>query len=152
MLLRRVVGLKVIVTEKFKSELTTRMRRAIDRIEANRGQIQFQLDTYVNEIAKSDLNQASQIRGRLNEEKERLLEARAEIESRLREIEGLEIGSEYERGQLEGLIEVNIGDNLFEKLGGDEIVIKDGIVVEVRQKTNPDEAEKLSEEVVESAV
>ncbi len=150
MLLKRVVALKVVVTEKFKTELTSGLRRAIERIDASQGQIQFQLDRYVNEIAKTDLNQASQIRARLNEEKERLSEARSEMEARLREVETLAIGSEYERGQLEGLVEVNVGDNLFDKLGGTEIILKDGIVVEIRQKTNINEIEEVGSEVVET--
>lgn len=139
MLLKRAVGLKIIVTEKFKNGMTTDLRRAVDRVDASRGQIQYQLDRYVNEIAKSDLNQATQLRQRLNAEKDRLGEVRAELEGRLREVEGLEIGSEYERGELEGWVEVNVGDQLFEKLGATDIVVKDGVVVEIREKTLAEE-------------
>ena len=52
----------------------------------------------------------------------------------LDEADKLEIGSEYPRGTLEGLVEIKEGDSLFEKLGSSEIVIKDGVVVEVREK------------------
>ena len=149
MLLRRVVGLKIIVTEEFKNRLRKDLRRAIDRIDASRGQIQFQLDRYVNELAKTDLNQASQLRGRLNEEREKLAEARSEMDSRLREVEGLQIGDEYERGTLEGWAEVNVGDNLFRKLGATEVIVKDGVVVEFREREDAAEHEDAVEEVID---
>jgi len=148
MLLRRAVGLTVIVTEKYKSSLLSELRAAMQRIDAARGQIQFQLDRYVNEIAKTDLNQASQLRERLNAEKERLTEARSEMDARLREVEKLDIGGEYQRGTLEGVVEVEIGDNLFQKLGGTTVVIKDSVVIEFREQQEPLEEQAIAEEIV----
>jgi hypothetical protein len=29
-------------------------------------------------------------------------------------------------------VEVNVGDNLYEKLGGLEIIVKDGVILELR--------------------
>lgn len=56
------------------------------------------------------------------------------------EIEKLTIGSEYPRGTIEGQVEVKVGDNLFEKLAGILLIVKDGIVVEIRQqKVSPED-------------
>jgi hypothetical protein len=35
---------------------------------------------------------------------------------------------------VESLVEVNIGDNLFNKLGRAEILVKDGIILEIREE------------------
>jgi len=45
----------------------------------------------------------------------------------------LELGSEYPRGTLEGTVELAEGEDLLEKLGGCQIVVKDGVVVEIRK-------------------
>ena len=149
MLLKRAVGLTIIVTEEYKNRLIAEMRKAMDRVDVSRGQIQFQLDRYVAEVAKSDLQQASQLRERLNEEKERLTDIRSEIDTRLREVEKLEIGNDYRRGAIESFVEVNVGDNLYQKLGGAEVVVKDGVVVEFREREDIQEAGDLSEEIIE---
>ena len=149
MLLKRAVGLTVIVTEEYKNRLLADIRKAMDRIDVSRGQIQFQLDRYVTEVAKSDLQQASQLRERLNEEKERLTDLRAEMDARLREVEKLEIGNEYKRGEIEGFVEVNVGDNLYQKLGGTDVVVKDGVVVELRERQDIKEEEDIPEEIIE---
>ena len=149
MLLKRAVGLSVIVTQEYRNRLIADLRKAMDRIDASRGQIQFQLDRYVTEVAKSDLQQASQLREKLNEEKERLTDIRSEMDARLREVEKLEIGNEYRRGAIESFVEVNVGDNLYQKLGGAEVVVKDGVVVEFREREDIQEAGDLSEEIIE---
>ena len=149
MLLKRAVGLSVIVTQEYRNRLIADLRKAMDRIDASRGQIQFQLDRYVTEVAKSDLQQASQLRERLNEEKERLTDLRAEMDARLREVEKLEIGNEYKRGEIEGFVEVNVGDNLYQKLGGTDVVVKDGVVVELRERQDIKEEEDIPEEIIE---
>jgi hypothetical protein len=43
------------------------------------------------------------------------------------------LGTEFPRGTIEGVVDINQGDDLFKKLGGSQIVVKDGIVVEVRE-------------------
>ncbi len=49
-------------------------------------------------------------------------------------MEGLQLNSEYPQGTVESFTEVRVGDNLFQKLGRTEIVVKDGIVIEVREE------------------
>jgi hypothetical protein len=44
----------------------------------------------------------------------------------------LEIGSVYPYLQLDSLVEVKEGDNLFEKLNAGEITIRDGVIIAIR--------------------
>ena len=92
---------------------------------------------------------SSPLQEKLNEEKERLTDIRSEMDARLREVEKLEIGNEYRRGAIESFVEVNVGDNLYQKLGGAEVVVKDGVVVEFREREDIQEAGDLSEELIE---
>jgi len=149
MLLKRAVVLTVVVTENYKKRISDELRQAMERVDANRGQIQFQLDRYVNEVAKSDLNQAAQIREKLNEEKARLMDLRSALDARMREVEKLEIGNEYRRGEIEGLVEINIGDNLYQKLAGTEVIVKDGIIIEIREREDITSEDDIPEDIIE---
>jgi len=149
MLLKRAVVLTVVVTENYKKRISDELRQAMERVDANRGQIQFQLDRYVNEVAKSDLKQAAQIREKLNEEKARLTDLRSALDGRMREVEKLEIGNEYRRGEIEGLVDINIGDNLYQKLAGTEVIVKDGIIIEIREREDITSEDDIPEDIIE---
>jgi len=43
----------------------------------------------------------------------------------------LQMGSYFMQGTVDGFVSVNVGDNLYEKLGGMEIFIEDGIVQDI---------------------
>ena len=51
---------------------------------------------------------------------------------KIEEAKKLIIGSEFVQGPLEGPVTVAIGDNLYKKVGGAEIIVKDGIIQEIR--------------------
>ncbi|MDO8684022.1 MAG: YlqD family protein [Armatimonadota bacterium] len=128
----RPVKLKVIVTEDFKKEMETEMQAALERVNAQAQRLQFQMDAYVPELAKTDMNQAIQVRRALETEKQRYDDLKKEITQRVDEVNKLEIESEYERGELQSLVEVKPGDSFEDKMGSAEIVVKDGKVVEIR--------------------
>jgi hypothetical protein len=84
-------------------------------------------------IQGTDLTQAMQVRRQLEAERQRQTVLKQEIERQIEEADKLEIGSEYPRGTIEGMVELNVGDDLFKQLSGSEIIVKDGKVVEVRE-------------------
>ncbi|HOM70746.1 MAG TPA: YlqD family protein [Armatimonadota bacterium] len=133
MRLKRAVTVKVIVTEEFKSNLSEELNKTLTRVEFASQQLDMQLRRYVPEVAKVDLEQAGRLRREIEGERQRHENMRAEIKERLDEVTGLEIGSEFEQGNVESYVDVAVGDNLIEKLSGAEIVIKDGIIQEIRE-------------------
>jgi methyltransferase-like protein len=133
MRLKRAVAIKAIVTEEFKSNLKEELTKTLARIEQVTLQLDMQLRKYVPEVAKADLEQASRLRREIETERQRHEGMRAEVNSRLQEIIGLEIGSEYVQGTIEGDVDIAVGDNLVEKLSNAEITIKDGIVQEIKE-------------------
>ena len=132
MLVTRAVKVKVIVTEDFKKELDAELNAALERVNASAQRLQFQMDAYVPELAKTDMNQAIQVRRAIEAERQKFDEVKKEIKTRLEEARKLDIGSEYERGELESVVELKPGDSFEEKLGQGEIVLKDGKVQEIR--------------------
>jgi hypothetical protein len=133
MQLKRDVSLKVIVTEEFKNSYKEELKKAADEISAAQQQMQFRVDQVVADVAKTNLERAGELRRQFDVERQRQDRAKAEIMVEMQKAERLELDSEFERGTLEGLVEVNVGDDLQSRLGGAQIVIKDGKVVEIRE-------------------
>ncbi|HEY3247039.1 MAG TPA: YlqD family protein [bacterium] len=127
----RPVVIKAIVTESFKRLYVQDLEDAIKRVES----LVEQLDTQIrrSELERQVTPQARAIRQQLELERSRQDAARAELTMRLREAEQLELNSEFAQGTVEGTVEVGIGDNLFNKIGRTEIIVKDGIILEIRE-------------------
>jgi hypothetical protein len=128
----RPVTLKVIVTEEFKKNLDTELQAAMERVNSSAQRLQFQMDAYVPELAKTDMNQAIQVRRALEAERQKFDDVKKEITQRLDEAKSLEIGAEFERGELQSVVEIKAGDSFDDKMGKAEIIVKDGTVVEIR--------------------
>jgi len=128
----RPVVIKAIVTESFKRLYIQDLEEAIKRVNA----IEVQLDSQIRraELERTVTPQARAIRQQLELERARQEATRAELEMRLREAQQLELNSEFAQGTVESLVEVKVGDNLFTKLSRAEIIVKDGIIMEIREE------------------
>lgn len=128
----RPVVIKAIVTEGFKRLYIQDLEDAVKRVDV----IVQQLDTQIRrtELERQVTPQARAIRQQLELERARQEATRAELTMRLREAQELDLNSEFTQGTLESLVEVKVGDNLFTKLGRTEIVVKDGIIMEIREE------------------
>lgn len=131
--LTRPVVIKAIVTESFKRLYVQDLEDAIKRVDT----LVTQIDTQIRrtELERQLTPQSRAVRQQLELERARQEAAKAELQMRLREAEGLELNAEFPQGTVESLVEVSIGDNLFNKIGRTEVVIKDGIIMEIREET-----------------
>jgi F0F1-type ATP synthase membrane subunit b/b' len=130
---RRSIGVRVIVTEEFKEEAKQELQQAAQEAQRRIEQMDVQSRRVLADLQRTDINQAMQARRQLEAERQRHDTVRQDIQRQLEEMEKLEIGSEYPRGTIEGVVDINEGDDLVKKLSGSEIVIKDNVVVEVRE-------------------
>lgn len=132
MTISRPVVIKAIVTESFKRLYMQDLEEAIKRVDA----IEQQLDSQIRraELERTVSPQARAVRQQLELERARQEAAKVELEMRLREAQQLALNSEFAQGTVESLVQVNIGDNLFNRLGSAEIVVKDGIIMEIREE------------------
>jgi len=130
----RPIALRVIVTEQFKQEMEKELQEAADTAQRRIDQIDFQARRVLADLQRTDLNQAMQVRQQIEAEKGRQDSVKKELLDRVKEVHELEMGTEFPRGTLEGLVEIKQGDNLYDKLTAAEIVIKDGVVVEIRER------------------
>lgn len=127
-LVKRSVRVKIVVTEEFRARRTAELRAAAAKLDAVRKRLEFELATVSKSVGGETLPVAERLRAGLHNNER----ARTALAKELETVEKLELGAEYERGLIEGLVEINVGDD-FSKLASCEIVVKDDRVIEIRE-------------------
>jgi len=131
--LKRVVMVKAIVTEAFKQNLVKELERAIGNIENQSAQLGDRAKDYLENLKKKGLMQkAAAFKHQVEEERAKQAASKADLTMKIAEANKLQLGTEFVQGPLEGPVDVNIGDNLYKKVGGAEIIVKDGVIQEIR--------------------
>jgi hypothetical protein len=131
--LKRVVMVKAIVTEAFKQNLVKELERAVGNIENQVSQIEERGRPYLENLKKKGLNQkAIAFKQQISDERARQSAAKSDLLMKIEEAKKLQLGTEFVQGPLEGPVTVEIGDNLYKKVGGAEIIVRDGIIQEIR--------------------
>ena len=132
---QRPVVIKAIVTEAFKRLYIADLEDAIKRVDAIMQQIEVQVRRFELERQVTP-QQTRNLRAQLELERQRQEATKIELQARLREAQDLELNTEFSQGTIEGTVEVAVGDNLFDKISRTEIVVKDGIVLEIRETSS----------------
>jgi uncharacterized membrane protein YgaE (UPF0421/DUF939 family) len=133
--LQRNVTIKVIVTEEFKKYLVAELERAIKNMDGQLGNMETQGKRLVENLKKQGektVKQISAIVQQINLDKQQATLAKSDLEKKIEEARGLKIGSEFLQGTVQGTVDVKEGDNLYKKLGGVEVLLKDGVIQEIR--------------------
>jgi len=128
---QRPVVIKAIVTEAFKRLYVADLEEAIKRVDAIVQQIDVQSRRV--ELERQVSPQTRNIRAQLEMERQRQEGTRIELQARLREAQDLQLNTEFLQGTIEGTVDVAVGDNLFDRISRTEIIVKDGIVLEIRE-------------------
>ncbi len=131
----RPVVIKAIVTEGFKRLYVADLEDAIKRVDAIMQQIDVQSRRV--DLERQVTPQTRALRQQLELERARQEATLVELRARLREAQELKLNDEFLQGTLEGTVEVSVGDNLFDKISRTEIIVKDGIVLEIREALAP---------------
>ncbi len=131
--LKRVVMVKAIVTEAFKDNLVKELDRAVRNLDSQVAQMEDQAKKYMEDLKKKgQIAQITSFKAQLEDEKARQAASKADLTMKIDQAKKLVLGSEFVQGPLEGPVDVSVGDNLYKKVGAAEIVVKDGIIQEIR--------------------
>jgi hypothetical protein len=131
--IKQNIVVKVIVTEQFKNEYKQELSRQLSSVEIKAKEFKSSLARVV--IENAGVGNSSYIESlKVRIEEERMLQEAiaSELRDRIKEVDGLAIDSIYPYTMLEGLVEVKEGDNLMRKASAAEVVLKDGIVVSIK--------------------
>ena len=132
-ILKRQVITKAVVTEKFIAFLKNELQANIQQYTKRIDEIAAQLNS---------INATDSLYGQLQQEKQ---EAQAYIDSedaQKKFIDELKLKSLYSQGPVDGFVTVSVGDNLYEKLGGIELIVEDGVVKKIT--SNPSQFDKVT--------
>jgi len=131
--IKRNILLRAIVTETLKEEVSTELQEAADQIEQRVKELDAAGKRYITDLQRTDLQRAMALRQQVEAEKKKQEDVRANLLERKKQVGEWKDGDEVVRGTIEGVVEVKEGDNLAVLLGGTELVVKDDVVVEIRQ-------------------
>lgn len=136
--IKRIITVKAIVTENFKKALLSELKRTRENLNVQIMQIESEARLYLDSLKKSgDTMRAQMVEGQLAETKERYTQGLEELNTKIQDAERLVFGTLYPQGQIEGEVEVSLGEDLYKKIAGAEIIVKDGIVEKiVEQETS----------------
>jgi len=131
LIIRRPVQIRARVTPTLKKTLAAEIQDALKRVELELQQLDFQARRLTPEFERSSPQQAQTLRAHLETERQKRQEKKAALLERLKEVARLEEGTEIVQGNVEGTVEVGVGDR-WEEVMSAAIVLEDGVVVEIR--------------------
>lgn len=127
------IPVKMIITEKVKVELIKETKENFNQIEIELEQLQFQKKKLLVDAKKKSSNAVSDVEIRMDYEEARRKEKLDSLEIQLSILEKLEEGDIINNGNVEAEFEVNVGDSWNDINNNYAIIVKDGVIVEIRK-------------------
>ena len=135
--LKRTVTIKAIVTDDFKTYLKQELQQAIQDLDNKLNEVVAQGNKLVEQLqAQGQEDQIKVIQQQMELDKQQQTAAKADLEKKINDASLLALDSEFVQGTIDGFVSVKSGDNLYEKLGALEIVVKDGLIQDIRGDSN----------------
>jgi hypothetical protein len=140
LLIKRPITVRVIVTTRWKEEAQQQLQAQLSQLDTQLQQLEMQGQRAIAEIQKQSIipisSQAAQqienIQSQVNQKRAEILERKNQFIQQIQQVQLLEIDQEVVQSvQLESFFRLDKGDNIVSKMNV-EIVIKDGIVEEIR--------------------
>jgi hypothetical protein len=138
--LTRQIAVKAVVTENFKIQVASEINRNLQQIDAELQQLEFKGKRAITDCEKKAASggapelqsQIEAIRSQMGSEKARLTQLKDELQGQSQTVAGLPLGSVVTQFTVETPVDVRVGENIFQRLEGGEILIKDGIIEEIK--------------------
>jgi hypothetical protein len=87
----------------------------------------------IAEAQKHDVRRASQLRAQITEERDKQAQVRNNLKQKLEQVKQLEIDSLFVSGTYDAPVKIEVGDDIRTRLSQAEIIVKDGIVVQITE-------------------
>ncbi len=133
----RPITVKAIVTEQLKSQLQVELRLAIEQAEQRLQHLEFQSKRVLLDLERKSPERLPKARRQLDAKRQEGQEAKQQLLQRLDAIAELRAGQEVVHSTTQGIWTVSVGQS-WSEVQTAEIVIKDDVVVEIRQHPDGD--------------
>ncbi|WP_335960872.1 YlqD family protein [Halalkalibacter kiskunsagensis] len=131
------VVIKQVLTKAKKASIIQQYEEGLIQYKREIDQLNFQLHRATKDRVTK--HEQQQLRARYNKDIKKREDSIQALSFKIQQINQLQIGTEIREGTAESIIEINEGD-MWTGLGSmPEIIIKDGIVQEIREGRNEDD-------------
>ena len=132
--LRRQVTIVAIVTEQFRTQASAELQAALQQSDMEAQQLEFQGKRALTDFEKRGASspELDNVKGQIEEQRNRIRAQKADLLGKLDMISKMELNSEFIQGTVDNYVDVKVGDHLYGKLANPQIIVKDGIVQEIR--------------------
>jgi len=135
--LKRQVTIKTVVTDAFRSRAEGELSHEVKQIEAQLVQLETQYQETLKrleEVAAGGQNvrpQLEQLNQDVQNKRNQLTNLKIEVAQQLNNLHSVDNGAQVVTGLLESFVDVQVGENIYERVRGATVVVKDGIVQEI---------------------
>jgi hypothetical protein len=140
LMIQRQVNIKAIVTPRWKEDMKQALQGQLNQVDGQLQGLDLQLQQVLTDMQKQSiqppgpdtLQQMEGVKMQFNQAKSELLEQKNQVLQQLQQVQTLSIDQEVDQGNVVSTFKVQVGDNLISKVNTVELLIRDGIVEEIR--------------------
>jgi hypothetical protein len=125
----QTVVVKQILTEESKKKLFDQYEAKKLQLQREKSQLQFEM----KRMEKTKNFSPGALKNQFEKEINKRMEKEKLLDFQIEQLHMLPLGSELKEKEVQALVEVKVGDSWNERLGQPEIIIKDGIIKEIRK-------------------
>ena len=133
--IKRTITVRAVVTPRWKEDAERELSNAIANVDAQQSQLEQEGQQLVDEIRRQSANpldprvqeQVASVQQQVAAKRAELEEQKRQMLEQQRQVRELEMEQIVEQGQIESVCEVQVGDNLVEKLQA-AVLVRDGVI------------------------
>jgi len=133
--IKRSIAIKAVVTPTWKEDAEKELSKAISNIDQQLSQLEQEGQQIVNNIRSQSVNpldprvqeQVSQVQQQVAAKRNEIEEQKRNLLQQQSQVRELKIDEIVDQGQVDSFCDVNVGDNLIEKMQV-SITVKDGVI------------------------
>ena len=133
--IKRTITVRAVVTPRWKEDAERELSNAIANVDAQQSQLEQEGQQLVDEIRRQSANpldprvqeQVASVQQQVAAKRAELEEQKRQMLEQQRQVRELEMEQIVEQGQIESVCDVQVGDNLVEKLQA-AVLVRDGVI------------------------
>lgn len=133
--IKRTITVRAVVTPRWKEDAERELSNAIANVDTQLSQLEQEGQQLVDEIRRQSANpldprvqeQVGSVQQQVASKRAELEEQKRQMLEQQRQVRELEMEQIVEQGQIESVCEVQVGDNLVEKLQA-AVLVRDGVI------------------------
>ena len=133
--IKRTITVRAVVTPRWKEDAERELSNAIANVDTQLSQLEQEGQQLVDEIRRQSANpldprvqeQVASVQQQVAAKRAELEEQKRQMLEQQRQVRELEMEQIVEQGQIESVCDVQVGDNLVEKLQA-AVLVRDGVI------------------------